>query len=133
MGEGEGEGGAGVTVGSAERRTWPATALVHRAWAAALLHEQGRAAGRGRRSATRLTGGAGWQRGPAVSDGCGRERGKRGGAAVGADKRAWLAQCLAARFKLNFKSIQNIQTVQMKFEFLQNLAGSKDTFPKILK
>jgi hypothetical protein len=40
-----------------------------------------------------------------------------------------------ARFKLGFKPIQNIQTVQMKFEFLQTLVGSKDTFPrsKILK
>jgi hypothetical protein len=34
-----------------------------------------------------------------------------------------------ARLKLDFKPIQNIQTVQMKFEFLQILAGSKDTFP----
>jgi hypothetical protein len=35
-----------------------------------------------------------------------------------------------ARFKLGFKPIQNIQTVQMKFEFLQTLVGSKDTFPR---
>jgi hypothetical protein len=35
-----------------------------------------------------------------------------------------------ARFNLGFKPIQNIQTVQMKFEFLQTLAGSKDTFPR---
>jgi hypothetical protein len=47
----------------------------------------------------------------------------------GANRRAWLAQCRAARFKLGFKPIQNIQTVQMKFKFLQTLAGSKDTFP----
>jgi hypothetical protein len=47
------------------------------------------------------------------------------------DRRAQPAQCRAARFKLGFKPIQNIQTVQMKFEFLQT--GSKDTFhtPKI--
>jgi hypothetical protein len=37
------------------------------------------------------------------------------------------AQCRAARFKLGFKPIQNIQMVQMKFEFLQILAGSNDT------
>jgi hypothetical protein len=47
----------------------------------------------------------------------------------GVDRWARLAQCRAARFKLGFKPIQNIQTVQMKFEFLQTLAGSKDTFP----
>jgi hypothetical protein len=47
----------------------------------------------------------------------------------GANRRARLAQCRAARFKLGFKPIQNIQMVQMKFEFLQTLAGSKDTFP----
>jgi hypothetical protein len=33
------------------------------------------------------------------------------------------------RFKLGFKLIQNIQTVQMKFESLQTLSGLKDTFP----
>jgi hypothetical protein len=32
-------------------------------------------------------------------------------------------------FELDFKLIQNIQTIQMKFQFLQTLAGSKDTFP----
>jgi hypothetical protein len=53
----------------------------------------------------------------------------------GADRRVWPEQCRAAQFKLSFKSIQNIQTVQMKFKFLQTLTGSKDTFPhsKILK
>jgi hypothetical protein len=40
------------------------------------------------------------------------------------------AQCQAARFKLSFKPIQNIETVQIKFKFLQTLAGSKDTFPR---
>jgi hypothetical protein len=36
----------------------------------------------------------------------------------GADRRARPAQCQAAQFKLGFKLIQNIQTVQIKFEFL---------------
>jgi hypothetical protein len=40
------------------------------------------------------------------------------------------AQCQAARFKLSFKPIQNIETVQIKFKFLQTLAGSKGTFPR---
>jgi hypothetical protein len=32
-------------------------------------------------------------------------------------------------FKLVLKPNQNIQTAQMKFEFLQTMDGSKDTFP----
>jgi hypothetical protein len=36
---------------------------------------------------------------------------------------------VGARFKLSFKPIQNIQTVQMKFKFLQTLAGLKVIFP----
>jgi hypothetical protein len=47
----------------------------------------------------------------------------------GANRQAQPAQYQVAQFKLGFKLIQNIQTVQMKFEFLQTLAGSKDTFP----
>jgi hypothetical protein len=40
---------------------------------------------------------------------------------------------VGVQFKLGFKLIQNIQMVQMKFEFCQTLAGSKDTShtPKI--
>jgi hypothetical protein len=45
------------------------------------------------------------------------------------DRWAPLIQCRATRFKLGFKPIQNIQTVQMKFEILQTLVGSKDIFP----
>jgi hypothetical protein len=58
---------------------------------------------------------------------CHAADGERGGHGVGsrAEGPEWLR---AARFKLGFKPIQNIQTVQMKFEFLQTLAGSKDTF-----
>jgi hypothetical protein len=66
---GEREGVPGTAVGSVGRRTWPATALGRRAQAATLLRGQGRAAGRGRRSATRLTGGAVRQQGPVVSGG----------------------------------------------------------------
>jgi hypothetical protein len=59
--------------------------------------------------------------------GCGRERGNWGSTAAGRQQVGPAAQCRAARFKLGFKPIQNIQMVQMKFEFLQILAGSNDT------
>jgi hypothetical protein len=97
--------------------------------AAALLREQGRVAGRGRCGATRLTGGAGQQRG-LVAIGVVREEERKvrqhgGRAPTGGPGQ----HSAGARFKLGFKSIQNIQTVQMKFEFLQNLTSLKDTFP----
>jgi hypothetical protein len=44
-----------------------------------------------------------------------------GGAAIGGPSQ----HSAGARFKLGFKPIPNIQTVQMKFEFLQTLVGSK--------
>jgi hypothetical protein len=71
-----------------------------------------------------------------AATGPGGQRRGVGGSGVSEAARCWgvdswarPAQCRAARFKLGFKPIQNIQTVQMKFEFLQTLAGSKDTFP----
>jgi hypothetical protein len=81
-----------------------------------------------------LTGGAGRQRGPVVSGGVrGRVR----------ESEAALQQALIGRpgstvpvgSVLNsvLNRFKHIQTVPMKFEFLQTLAGSKDTFrtPKI--
>jgi hypothetical protein len=63
--------------------------------------EQGRAAGRGRLGTAQLTSGTGRVRGPVSVAGCERERGERVSAAA------------AGRW---FKAIQ---TVEMKFEFLQ--------------
>jgi hypothetical protein len=68
--------GVGTAPGGAVRGN---SVRSQRRWAG----EQGRAVGRGRRGATRLTGGVGWQRGPVSAVGCGRERGKRGSMAVG--------------------------------------------------
>jgi hypothetical protein len=107
---------------------WSATAADHRAQAEELFHEQGRAAGHVRRGAARLTGGAERQQGRVVSCGVREEerkvRQRGGGASTGRPGQ----HSAGAQFKLGFKPIQNIQTVQMKFEFLQTLAGSKDTF-----
>jgi hypothetical protein len=93
----------------------------HRVWAAALLCEQGRATGHKRRDAARLRGG--WGRAATGSSGQWRDAGGREKGEVawwrGANRQARLAQCRAVWFKLGFKPIQNIQTVQMKFEFLQ--------------
>jgi hypothetical protein len=58
--------------------------------------------------------------------GCSRKREKWGSRAPtgGPDQHS-----AEARLKLGFKPIQNIQMVQMKFEFLKTLAGSKGTSP----
>jgi hypothetical protein len=93
----------------------------------AIGRKQGRATVRG--DATRLTGGAGRQRGLVVSDRVQEEERKVRQCGSGAPTGGPGQHSTRARFKLGFKLIQNIQTVQMKFEFLKTLAGSKDTFP----
>jgi hypothetical protein len=83
----------GMAVSSAGRRTRLAMALGRRARAAALFHELGRAAGRGRHGAARLTCEAEWRRGPMAAAGV-REREKSGAAQRwGADRRARATQC----------------------------------------
>jgi hypothetical protein len=74
MGERE-RGAPGTAVGSAGQRTWPATAPGRRERAVALLRRQGRAAGRSRHGAARLTGGVERQRGPVVNGGVREEEG----------------------------------------------------------
>jgi hypothetical protein len=89
---------------------------------------------RGGSARSRVTGGAGWQRGRVASGGVQEEERKvrqRGGGAP----TAGLSQHSVGRRGSNsgLNRFKNIQMVQMKFEFLQTLASSKDTFrtPKI--
>jgi hypothetical protein len=101
-GGGNGGGTLGATWGRRRRERGPCTAVgrVGRpaaapdqwARAVALLHEQGRMAGRGDSARERLIGGAGQQRGPVAAAGCGGER-ERASAARGADTWARPAQC----------------------------------------
>jgi hypothetical protein len=67
--------------------------------------------------------------------GCRRKREKRGSTATG-HRQAGLGHTVPGHGSNSvLNRFKNIQTAQMKFEFLQTLAGSKDTFPcsKILK
>jgi hypothetical protein len=95
----------GTAVDSTGWRTRPTMDPSCQAWAAALLHKQGRAAARGRHGAARLTCGAGWRRGPVAGPGYAREiRARQHGAgALTGGPRPHSAE---ARFKLSFKPIQ---------------------------
>jgi hypothetical protein len=88
--------------------------------------EQGRAAGRRRRGVARLTGGPGGNEARWSVAGAGRQRGSvttgRRQAGPGHTAPVHGSNSVLNRFK-------NILMIQIKFEFLQTLTSSKDTFP----
>jgi hypothetical protein len=63
-----------------------------------------------------------------VSDGAREERGERGSTAAGRRQVGTGHTVLGCGSNSVLNQFKNIQTVQMKFEFFQNLADSKDTF-----
>jgi hypothetical protein len=104
---GERERGLGASVGSARRRNAADNGPQPSGLGDTVVAEQGRAAGCGRRGATRLTAGPGESGARCQRQGAGGREESEAAQRWGTDMQARVAQCWAARFQTWFEPNKN--------------------------